>query len=152
MMTTMTPAEKIELALIPVIGIGFWLAASLLPDQMSLGSLLINASALLLLQGFFRDLWLLSKQKKTSPDLQRKMQCMCAESTFGMTGILFGIILLGVGIDLAVPMPQPQWGWSVLVMIIMTIGFLIKDYVIEWHPFRVYKDLDHINIIFTWKK
>jgi hypothetical protein len=117
---------------------------------MSLGSLLINASALLLLQGFFRDLWLLSQQKKTSPDLQRKMQCMCAESTFGMTGILFGVILLGVGIDLTVPMPKGSW--SVLVMIIMTIGFLIKDYVIEWHPFRVYKDLDHINIIFIWKK
>ncbi len=150
MITTMTPAEKIEIALIPVIGIGFWLAASLLPDQMSLGSLLIDASALLLLQGFCRDLWLLSQQKKTSPDLQRKMQCMCAESTFGMTGILFGLILLGVGIDLAVPMPK--WSWSVLVMIIMTIGFLIKDYVLEWHPFRIYKDRDHINIIFTWKK
>lgn len=150
MMTTMTPAEKIELALIPIIGIGFWLIASFLPNQMSFGSLLINASGLLLLQGFFRDLWLLSQQKKTSPDLQRKMQCMCAESTFGMTGILFGIILLGVGIDLAGPMPH--WGWSVLVMIIMTIGFFIKDYVIEWNSFRVYKNLDHINIIFTWKK
>lgn len=146
----MTPAEKIELALIPIFGIGFWLIASFLPNQMSLGSLLINTSALLLLQGFFRDLWLLSQQKKTSPDLQRKMQCMCAESTFGMTGIIFGVVLLGVGIDLAVSMPQ--WGWSVLVIIIMTIGFFIKDYVIEWNPFRVYKDLDHINIIFTWKK
>jgi hypothetical protein len=146
----MTTAEKIELTLIPIVGICLWLIASFLPDRMSIGSLLIDTSALLLLQGFFRDLWLLSQQKKTSPDLQRKMQCMCAESTFGMTGILFGIILLGVGIDLAVPMPQ--WGWSVLVMIVMTIGFLIKDYVIEWNPFRIYKDLDHINIIFTWKK
>lgn len=146
----MTTAEKIELAFIPIIGSVFLLISSFLPNQMSIGSLLINASALLLLQGFFRDLWLLSQQKKNSPDLQRKMQCMCAESTFGMTGILFGIILFGVGIDLAVPMPQ--WGWSILVMIIMAIGFLIKDYVIEWNPFRVYKDLDHINIIFTWKK
>ncbi len=146
----MKTAEKIELALIPMIGMGFWLIASILPNQMSIGSLLINVSALLLLQGFFRDLWLLSQQKKNSPDLQRKMQCMCAESTFGMTGILFGIILLGVGIDLAVPMHH--WGWSVLMMIIMTIGFFIKDYVIEWNPFRVYKDLDHINIIFTWNK
>ena len=146
----MTTAEKIELALIPIIGIGFWLIASFFPDRMSIGSLLINTSALLLLQGFFRDLWLLSQQKKTSPDLQRKMQCMCAESTFGMTGILLGIILLGVGIDLAVPMPQ--WGWSVLVMVVMTVGFAIKDYVIEWNPFRLYKDIDHINIVFTWKK
>ena len=146
----MTTAEKIELALIPIMGIVFWLMASILPDRMSIGSLLINVSALLLLQGFFRDLWLLSQQKKTSPDLQRKMQCMCAESTFGMTGIIFGVILLGVGIDLAVPMPQ--WRWSVLVMIIMSIGFFIKDYVIEWNPFRIHKDLDHINIIFTWKK
>jgi hypothetical protein len=146
----MTTAEKIELTLIPTIGIVFWLIASILPDQMSIGSLLINTSALLLLQGFFRDLWLLSQQKNTSPDLQRKMQCMCAESTFGMTGIIFGVILLGVGIDLAVPMSS--WGWSVLVMVIMTVGFFIKDYVLEWNPFRIYKDLDHINIIFTWKK
>ncbi len=146
----MTTAEKIELALIPFVGFGIWLTASELPIQMNAGQLLLGMSAFLLLQSLIRDLWLLANQRGTQPDLQRKIRCMCAESTVGMTGIIIGIALLGAGMDLSVPMPN--WSWSVLVMVIMSIGFFIKDYVIEWNPFRVYKDLDHINIIFTWKK
>ena len=147
----MTTAEKIEIALIPIFGISFWLMASELPTQISAERLLLGMSALLLFQSLIRDLWLLAQKKgRIQAGLQRKIQCMCAESTIGMTGIIIGIVLLGVGLDLSVPMYN--WGWSVLVMVMMTVGFLIKDYVIEWNPFRVYKDLDHINIIFTWKK
>ena len=146
----MTTAEKIELALIPLLGVCSWLIASELPSQMNMGQLFLGMSAFLLLQSLVRDLWLLAHQRGKQPDLQRKIRCMCAESTAGMTGVILGIVLLGVGINLSIEIPQ--WCWSILAMLIMTIGFLIKDYVIEWSPLRIYKDLDHINIIFTWKK
>lgn len=146
----MTTAEKIEVSLIPLLGICSWLIASKLPNQMNIGQLLLGMSAFLLLQSLIRDLWLLANQRGKQPDLQRKIRCMCAESTVGMTGIIIGIVLLGTGIDLSVPMPN--WSWSILIMAILSLGFIMKDYVIEWNPFRLYKDLDHINIIFTWKK
>jgi hypothetical protein len=72
---------------------------------------------------------------------------MCAESTIGMTGIIAGVAILGVGINYL-----SQLGWYILFMVVMTIGFLIKDYVIEWNPFHLRKDKDHINIVFTWKQ
>lgn len=146
----MTTAEKIELALIPLLGICSWLIASELPNQMDIGQLLLAMSAFLLLQSLIRDLWLLANQRGTQPELQRKIRCMCAESTVGMTGIIVGIVLLGVGIDASLPMSNLSW--SILVMAIMSLGFIMKDYVIEWNPFRLHKDLDHINIIFTWNK
>ena len=40
----MTIGEKIELALIPVLGIGFWVMAPALPDQVGVGRLLLAAS------------------------------------------------------------------------------------------------------------
>lgn len=145
----MTTAEKIELALIPLLGMCSWLIASEFPMHMNIGQLLLAISAFLLLQSLIRDLWLLANQRGKQPDLQRKIRCMCAESTIGLTGIIMGIVLLGSGIDFSLPMSNLSW--SILVMAIMSLGFIMKDYVIEWNPFRVYKDLNHINIIFTWK-
>jgi hypothetical protein len=147
----MTTAEKTELALIPITGIIVWFIAPFLPNTLSAGLLLLGGSALLLLQGLVRDLWLLAnKRGNPQPDLHRKIRCMCAESTIGTTGIIIGAAILGVGIDYSTGLNQ--WGWCILFMVVMTIGFLIKDYVIEWNPFHLRKDKDHINIVFTWKK
>lgn len=44
-----------------------------------------------------------------------------------------------------------NWVWSVLVMLIMGLGFVIKDYVLEWSPWRIRRDKDHMNIVFTWR-
>ena len=150
-MTKMTTIEKAELTLIPITGIIVWFITHFLPSTLSVGVLLLGVSALLLLQGLVRDLWLLAnKRGNPQPDLQRKIRCMCAESTIGTTGIIAGAAILGVGIDDSISLNQ--LGWCVLVMVVMTIGFLIKDYVIEWNPFHLRKDKDHINIVFTWKK
>jgi hypothetical protein len=148
---TMTVAEKTELPLIPITGIIVWFIAPLLPDVLNAGLLLLGVSALLLLQGLVPDLWLLAnKRGNPQPDLQRKIRCMCAESTFGTTGIIIGAAILGAGIDYSIGLIQ--LGWCILFVVVMTIGFLIKDYVIEWNPFHLRKDKDHINIVFTWKK
>jgi hypothetical protein len=146
----MTIGEKIELALIPVLGIGVWLMASALPDQVGVGRLFLAASALLLFQSLVRDLWLLARKKRMSQSSPRRaVRCMCIESTVGATGIVVGAILLSSGITRLIVMDD--WVWSVLVMLIMGVGFVTKDYVLEWSPWRIRRDKDHMNIVFTWK-
>lgn len=74
---------------------------------------------------------------------------MCVESTIGATGVALGIMVLGSGIDRSVPMDG--WSWSFLAALVMAIGFAIKDFVFEWNPFRIRRDKDHVNIVFTWR-
>jgi hypothetical protein len=147
----MTKAEKIELVLIPFLGAGFWLMAPLLPVRVGVGKLLLWTSALLLLQGLVRDIWLLAKHKyNVEPGPLKKARCMCLESTLGATGIVAGTIILGSGIDRYVTVNA--WTWGLLVMLVMTTGLLIKDFVVEWGPLRFRRDKDHMNIVFSWKR
>ncbi|MFT5425675.1 MAG: hypothetical protein ACI9ZT_000607 [Gammaproteobacteria bacterium] len=74
---------------------------------------------------------------------------MCIESTVGMTGIVVGALLLNIGIDASISMTG--WYWSVMVMVVTGFGYLIKDYVFEWNPWRICLDKDHMNIIVKWK-
>ena len=147
----MTIAEKIELAIIPVLATGFCLMSPSLPEQVSVGELLLWTSALLLLQSLVRDLWLLARQKHNlEPGPLKKARCMCVESTLGATGIVAGIIILGSGIDRLVTMNE--WSWGLLVMLVMATGLLIKDFVVEWGPLRFRRDKNHMNIVFTWNR
>lgn len=147
----MTAAEKIELVLIPLFGFGIWLMATGLPDTVGVGRLFLGASVLLLFQGLIRDFWLLAKGKRAAdPSPPRKARCMCVESTIGVFGVVVGIVVLGSGINRSVIMDN--WMWSVLAIVVMTTGFAIKDYVVEWNPLRVRRDKDHMNIVFAWKR
>ena len=135
----MTVAEKIEFVLVPIFGAGIWLMAPGLPDKVGIGNLLLGVSALLLFQGLVRDLWLLTRKKRAAhPGPLRKSRCLCVESTVGATGIIAGIVLLGSRIDLS--MVMNAWVWSFLVMVTMSIGIVIKNYVVEWGPLRVRQD------------
>ena len=146
----MTTAEKIELVLIPILGLSIWLMATELPASVSVGTLLLGASVILLLQSLIRDLWLLAKQKRATLLIPRREgRCMCVESTVGFTGVAVGLVVLGSGIDWSVSMEG--WNWCFLVVLVMAIGFAIKDYLFEWSPFRIRRDKDHVNIVFTWK-
>ncbi len=149
-MEIMTVVERIELALIPVMGMGSWFMTPVLPDKLPAGRLLLLASALLLFQSLVRDLWLLSRKRRDDQTLGRAARCMCIESTVGATGIVFGAILLGAGIGQ--PVSMTEWSWSVLIVVVLSGGFLMKDYVLEWSPWRIRRDKDHMNIVFTWKK
>ena len=147
----MTKIETIELGLIPVLGAGFWLMAPLLPDRIGAGKLLLWTSALLLLQSLIRDLWLLARQKhNVKPGPPKKERCICVESTVGATGIVAGTIILGSGIDRLVTMNGLSWG--LLVMLALSTGFFIKDFVVEWGPVRFRREKNHMNIVFTWKR
>ena len=150
-MSDMTTAERIELALIPLVGVAVWLIAARLPAQIGIGSLLLAASVLLLLQGLIRDLWLLFKRRQESQTgLRQEALCMCVESTVGVTGVVAGLIVLGSAADSTLFVGRPLW--SILAVAVLIIGFAIKDFVFEWRPFRIRRDKDHVNLIFSWKR
>ena len=147
----MTTDEKVELALIPVVGLTVRIFAHAFPTKMGVGTLVLWASALLLFQSLVRDVWLLRKAKQAAQTVPvRKLSCMCIESTAGVTGVIIGMVLLGVGLDKSLGLDR--WVWSLLATMSMIIGFLIKDYVFEWNPWRIRRDRDHLSIVFTWKK
>lgn len=146
----MTTAEKIEVTLIPLAGAAIWLMGKWLPIYIGIGLLLLASSVLLLFQGLLRDLWLLSKRKRdTQSGVRRKLLCMCVESTVGMTGVVAGLIILGSAINW--PVAMCPWIWSLLAIAVLIIGFAIKDFIFEWRPFRIRRDKNHLNIVFSWK-
>ena len=146
----MSVAEKAELGLIATVTIFFGVAADALPGRMAVGNLLLGASALILLQSLLRDLWLLAKARRNPPpNPPRTGQCMCVESTVGITGVVAGLILVTCRIGTTVPMGR--WGWGVFALVALGMGFLMKDYVVEFKPWRIRRDKDHVNIIVRWK-
>ena len=117
---------------------------------MSLGRLLLNASAFLLFQGLIRDLWILTRNRSSKINReQNKASCICLESTVGMIGILTGALLLGIGVNQSLILPG--WGLTIMFAFILSVGFLIKNTVLQWNPWRIYQDKDHMNIVFVWK-
>lgn len=150
-MSRMTAAEKFELALIPLVGVAIVFIGEWLPARVGIGSLLLATSVLLLFQGLIRDLWLFSNRNRRLYSVARQEAlCMCVESTVGVTGVTAGLIILGSSIDLRLPM-RP-WIWAGLAVTVLIIGFLVKDFVFEWRPFRIRQDKNHLNIIFSWKR
>ena len=150
-MSDMTTAERIELALIPLVGISVWVIAEGLPAQIGIGSLLLASSVLLLLQGLIRDLWLLFKLRQQSQTgTGNKALCMCVESTVGVTGIVAGLVVLGSAADSTLFVDRTLW--TILAVSVLVLGFVIKDFVFEWRPFRIRRDKDHVNLVFSWKR
>ena len=45
-----------------------------------------------------------------------------------------------------------RWVWSLLAASVMILGFVMKDFVLEWSPFRLRRDKDHLNIVVAWKR
>ena len=149
-MSDMTTAEKVEIGVIPIVGLVLWLMTASLPSQISIGSLLLGSSVLLLLQGLIRDLWLISKQNhQTQAGQPQTAMCMCVESTAGVTGVVAALIILGSGIDSQLPVGS--WIWGAFAVAVLSVGFVIKDFVFEFRPFRIRREKDHMNIIFGWK-
>lgn len=144
----MTKLEKTEILLIPFIG---WLVWQLnMSNSLELTRIVLYASALLLLQGLIRDITLLMISKPNANEETIQATCLCVESSIGMTGIIAGAVLIGIGFDSTLNMSPLKW--SMGIMGVLVIGFLIKDFVIQAIPLRIYRDKDHMNIVFTWKK
>lgn len=147
----MTKLEKTELAMIPIVGVIAFLISPILPAQLSAGNALLVLSALLLLQSLIRDMSILMTSKKgREPNGQKAMQCLCVESAIGMTGVVVGAGLLGLGIAQQIEMDKFAWGISAASLI--GVGFAIKDFVVQANPWRIFRDKDHLNIVISWKK
>lgn len=136
--------------LIPVTAMAIWFLIPVLPHTLPTGQLLLYASALILLQSLARDLWLLSRKSRAQDKNRKAARCMCIESTVGATGVIAGGVLLGAGVGQ--PVSMSGWSWPVLSVLVLGTGFLVKDYILEWSPWRIRRDKDHMNIVFTWKK
>jgi hypothetical protein len=135
----------------PIAGFVAFLLAPILPVQLSVGNALLVLSALLLLQSLIRDISILMLSKKDpGPIDQKSMQCLCVESALGMTGVLVGAGLLGLGITRQIAMDKFLWGFSIALLV--GLGFAIKDFVVQANPWRIFRDKDHLNIVISWKK
>ena len=147
----MTKREKAELVLILLAGCGVFSIAALLPNQLSIGNFLLTMSALLLLQSLIRDVVILlnTGRVEQSTDTKR-MRCMCLESTIGMTGIVVGAGILGLGIDPQIRLGQSEW--TIATMLILGTGYAIKDFILQSNPWRIVREKNHLNIVFSWKK
>ena len=150
-MPTLSPVEKIELAAIPF---ATMLAAWLAPRpglKLELGELIAGSALLILVQGFFRDLWLLREARhKQSAVPAREARCLCVESALGLTGVVAGIGLAGLGLTTAISLSGA--GLAAGVGTVLTTGFLLKDFVFEWSPWKLYREKDHVQVIFRWRK
>jgi len=150
-MPHLSPAEKIELAAVPAVtALVAWLAPRS-GFRLELGELIAAAALLVLMQGFLRDLWLLREaRRKKSTAAPRAARCMCVESAVGLTAVVAGIGLVGLGFGPAVAIGRTSL--AVGVAAAMSAGFLLKDFVFEWSPWKIYREKDHAQVIFRWGK
>lgn len=147
----MTREEKIELCLVPAGAVVAWMVADVLPQRLTLGHLLLICSALLLFQSLVRDLALLSRARREAKTVpKRAARCMCVESALSATGVVAGGAILASGTSAEVPMNGVVW--ALTIGLVMALGFALKDLVFEWSPWRLRRDKDHMNIVFTLKK
>ena len=148
----MRTREKIELGLIATVAAAAWFFAARLPVKLPAGYLILAASVLLLGQGLLRDLWVKYGAKKDhpaaetqAPAAKQKIVCMCMESTVGVAGVIGGLAILLCGIGRIVEVPL--YFWPALVLCVGVVGFVIKDFVLDWKARSVRRVKDHQSII-----
>jgi len=146
----MTAREKGELVLIALAISGSATLYTRLPAKLNSGDIVLYASILLLAQGLVRDLWIkfASPKPAAKPDLPHATGpiCMCVESTVGVLGVIIGLMLVFAGTQ--TPVKLAAWFWPVMVGGVLIVGYLIKDFVLDWRGKRIRREKDHQNIVF----
>lgn len=142
--------EIIELSLIVIISLFMIFGVFSFPTKIVFYQLVLVLSVIWFLQSLLRDVCILYKTKNTQQVSEKRIaSCFCIESTIGILGVLLGIVLSLFLNSYMVELTQ--WHWIVLVTLVLIMSFLTKDYVIELKSFRIYKEKNHMNIIFGWK-
>ena len=148
---TLSSFERVEMTLVLLFRIIICFAAHLLPKQLDTANIIFFVSALMLFQSLIRDLFILARSKKIALAIPfKKARCMCLESTVGISGILIGVGFIFSGFNQTILLST--WQWWAISMAVMISSFLLKDFVIESNPWRIIRDKDHMNILFTWQK
>lgn len=147
-----TNTEKVELYLIALFIVLLVLLHSVSEFDIKFSIVVLYSASLLFCQSLFRDLWYLYAKRNRDRDKEQPIvrQCMCVESTVGVLGVLIGLLLFSSALDTNVTLSTPIF--LSLASMVLIGGFLMKDYVLEWNPWRLYKEQDHMNIVFSWKK
>lgn len=145
----MKTAHKIELVLIALTTMTTAMLHQRLPQRMESGYFILTLGLLFLVQSLMRDLWLLSRKREASKP-ERAVRCMCLETGVGIIPIIVSGILMFGGFSR--PVIIPSWAWMLGVPATLLTCFWLKDYVFEWNPWRIRRDDEHINIIFTWRR
>lgn len=141
--------ERIEIGLIAFAIPVFAYFSDRMPTKIELGQLFVFSALTLLLQGLVRDLHILYQHKRSAANApQRKMRCMCVESTLGLGVICLGIVFSLFFQDWSVELSA--LAWVLLWGSVLVFGFLAKDWIITWRPFSLRKEKDHENIIFRF--
>ena len=146
----MTRAEWIEAIIAGTVALTAWFAWPFIPSPTPIWQIVLGVSSLLLLQSLIRDVTILLRTRPSvSHEPRREAQCFCLESTVGLTGIITGAILVGLGSSTHVTIGR--CGFTLAVAGTMTLGLLIKDLVITWNPLGLRREKDHLNLIVRWK-
>jgi hypothetical protein len=146
----MTRAEWIEIFAIAIVAAASWPASKLFHSTMPLWQIVLGASALLLAQSLLRDVVILFRSRRLKSNEPRKeAQCFCLESTVGLTGVIAGLALIGLGSSHQIALSRCEFSFAIAGT--MALGFIIKDFVISWKPFGVRREKDHLNLIVRWK-
>ena len=146
----LSTAEKFELSAIPVAtALAVWLTPP--PGvRLEIGEMLAGGALLILLQGFCRDLWLLRQSRRQSAASTREVSCMCVESALGLTAMAAGIGLVGFGIARLVFLSP--LALAIGTGLTLLAGYLLKDLVFSWSPWKIYREKNHARVIFHWGK
>ena len=74
---------------------------------------------------------------------------MCVESALGLTGILAaaGLTVFSFGPDIVIT----PLGRTVGTAAVLVAGFLLKDFVFQWSPWKLYRAKNHATLHFRWK-
>jgi hypothetical protein len=143
-------AERVELGFIMLGMCVLAFSVGTLPERVEVGSVLAIAALALLLQGLVRDVWLLWKQRRSgTAGAPEEARCMCVESTVGLAGVLVGVLLTALAVEAEVPIAA--WAWPMAAGGVWGAGFLMKDHVIQWKPWKVRRVKDHGSILVRWR-
>jgi hypothetical protein len=147
---SMTRAEWIEILLIGILTPMSWVAWPYFPSPTPIWQIVLGVSTLLLLQSLLRDVAILLRTRRSALNEPRKeAQCFCLESTVGLTGVIVGAALVGLGSSTDVAISR--WDFFLAVAGTMALSFIVKDLVISWQPLGVRREKDHLNLIVRWK-
>jgi len=119
------------------------------PEQISSVNFIFLLSGLFLAQTLMRDLWLVfSLPQREEANFEEK-SVFCIETLLGITGVAMGIVLLILASETSLSLTPITWA-----MVLGGIGFgcfLLRDMVVQWKPWRIYRDPDHINIVVKFR-
>ena len=139
---------RIEIAAIAMVLGLVWILP--LPDRLDLGYLVLVLAVVFLLQSLVRDVCLLVAMRRGRLVIPvQEKPAFCLESILGVIGVLVGIYLALSHSHGSVEVSS--LGWMLGLGLTMTAGFLLRDTVVQWRPFSVYRDPGHLNYIVVRK-